>query len=290
MELVSEWVGYDAPGGSVSAYLARPRPASGPLPAVVVIQEVWGVDGHIEDVTDRLAAAGYVALAVDLYSAGGGRPAALTVERIDVAKRFLNTIPSERWAAVLGDDTSRAEELAKLPDGEGEMVGETMGTLFGGMRDLGRYVAMLRAGVSYLWAHPACSGRAIGSVGFCLGGGLSALLACEEPQLAAAVVFYGSSPSAEQVASIGCPLRGFYGREDPRIVAGLPDFEAALADAGADYRLRVYPDTPHAFFNDTRPSYRPEAARDAWAATLAFFAHTLDAVPTVSVREAAGAG
>jgi len=69
----------------VSAYLARPRPASGPLPAVVVIQEVWGVDGHIEDVTERLAAAGYMALAVDLYSAGGGRPAALTVERVDAA-------------------------------------------------------------------------------------------------------------------------------------------------------------------------------------------------------------
>jgi carboxymethylenebutenolidase len=288
MELVREWVSYDAPAGPVFAYLARPRPASGPLPAVLVIQEVWGVDGHIEDVTERLASAGYVALAVDLYSSGGGRPEALSVERVDAAKRFLNTIPSDQWAAVLGDEARRAEELAKLPDGEGERVGETLGTLFGGMRDLGRYLAILRAGVSYLWAHPACAGRAIGSVGFCLGGGLSALLACEEPQLAAAAIFYGASPSAEQVASIGCPVRGFYGREDPRIVAGLPDFEAALADAGADFELRVYPDTPHAFFNDTRPSYRQEAARDAWAGTLAFFARALDPVPTVSVREAAG--
>ncbi len=290
MELAREWVSYDGPAGAISAYLARPRPGGTPRPAVLVLQEVWGVDGHIEDVTDRLASAGYVALAVDLYSSGGGRPAALAAGRVEAAKAFLNTIPSKQWAAVLGDDARRTEELAKLPEGEGQRVGETMGTLFGGMRDMAPYLAMLRAAVAYLHTHPACAGRAIGSIGFCMGGGLSALLACEEPQLAAVAVFYGSSPNAEQVASIGCPVRGFYGREDPRILAGLPDFEAALRSAGADYELRVYPDTPHAFFNDTRPSYRPEAARDAWARALAFFAHTLEAVPTLSVQEAASDG
>lgn len=287
MELMNEWVSYDGRAGSVAAYLARPRPASDPLPAVMVIQEIWGVDGHIEDVTDRFAAAGYVALAPDLYSAGGGRPPALAAERVEAAKAFLNTIPPAEWMAVLGDDARRAEALGKLPGGEGEKVGETLGTLFGGARDLESHLGVLQAAVAFLSAHPACAGRAVGSVGFCLGGGLSALLACEEPRLGAAVVFYGTSPDAERVASIGCPLRGFYGQDDPRIVGGLPAFAAALRDAGADYELRIYPDTGHAFFNDTRPSYRPEAARDAWGRTLAFFADRLGGVPTVAVEAAA---
>jgi carboxymethylenebutenolidase len=190
---------------------------------------------------------------------------------------------------VLGDEEQRARALGKLPGGEGERVGETLGTLFGGMRDLDRYTQSARGAIAFLGSHPACAGRPIGAIGFCLGGGLSARLACQEPALGAAVVFYGSAPEAERVASIGCPLRGFYGQDDPRILAGLPDFEAALRAAGADHELRVYPDTPHAFFNDTRSSYRPEAARDAWGRTLAFFADTLGQAATVGVARAASA-
>jgi len=162
-------------------------------------------------------------------------------------------------------------------------VGETIAALFGGAGgDTARHLSVLRAALAFLRSDPACAGRAIGSVGFCMGGSLSALLACEEPRLGAAVVFYGSSPTAEQATSIRCPLRGFYGRDDPRIVGGLPAFEAALGATGIDHELRIYPDTPHAFFNDTRPSYRPEAARDAWGRTLAFFAQALTPVPAAA--------
>jgi carboxymethylenebutenolidase len=284
MELTSEWIDYESPAGAVAGYLARPNAAGGPASGVVVIQEVWGVDGHIEDVADRFANAGYVALAPDLYSVGGGRPPMLAADRVATAKAFLNTIPPAQWMEILGDEERRAEALAKLPAREGEEVGETIAALFSGVAgDPSRHVKVLRAAVAALRANPACAGRAVGSVGFCLGGGLSALLACEEPELGAAVVFYGRSPSVEQAASIGCPLRGFYGHDDPRIVGGLPAFEAALDAAGVDHELRIYPDTPHAFFNDTRPSYRPEAARDAWGRTLAFFAEALGAVPTVPV-------
>lgn len=277
MELVSEWVDYNSPAGAVSAYLTRPRAARGPLPGVVVIQEVWGVDGHIADVADRLAGAGYLAVAPDLYSAGGGRPCVLALERVEAAKAFLDSIPQAQMMAVLGDDARRAEALSRLPPEEARDVGETLGALFGGVRgDPSRHVGILRAAVAFLRSHPACAGRAVGSVGFCMGGGLSALLACEESELGAAAIYYGASPTAEQVASIRCPLRGFYGLEDPRIVSGLPEFGAALSAAGAENELRVYPDTPHAFFNDTRPSYRPEAARDAWARTLALFAAALE--------------
>jgi carboxymethylenebutenolidase len=290
MELVREWVSCEGPAGSLSAYLARPSAAAGPLPGVIVLQEVWGVDGHIQDVTERIASAGYAALAPDLYSAGGGRPPVLAAERVNAAKAFLNTIPMGQWMTVLGDDASRAEALGKLPDGEGERVGETLGTLFGGARDLSPHLVSVKAAFDFLRAHPACAGRAIASVGFCMGGGLSALLACSEPALGAAAIFYGGSPSDQQIASIACPLRGFYGRDDPRIVSGLPAFEAALERAGVDHELWIYPDTGHAFFNDTRPSYRQEAARDAWGHLLSFFASTLAPVGTVGVAEAAAAG
>ncbi len=287
MELSSEQIAYDSPAGGVSAYLTRPVAADGSLPGVVVIQEVWGVDRHIQDVADRIAGAGYVALAPDLYSAGGGRPPVLAVERVETAKVFLNSIPPGQWMAVLGNDARRAEALSKLPDEQAHEVGETIAALFGGVGgDSERHVGVLRAAIAFLRSHPACMGRSVGSIGFCLGGGLSALLACEEPQLSAAVVYYGSSPEAERVGSIHCPLRGFYGQDDPRIVGGLPAFDAALSAAGADHELRIYPNTGHAFFNDTRPSYRPEAARDAWSRTLAFFAQTLAPVATVAVQDA----
>jgi carboxymethylenebutenolidase len=282
VELLSEWIDYDTAAGRVAAYISRTAAVREPAPAVVVIQEIWGVDAHITDVVDRLASAGYVALAPDLYSVGNGRPPALAVERVATAKAFLNTIPTGEWMAVLGDEQRRAEALAQLPVEEAQQVGATIAALLGGAGgDFVRHLTVLRAAVSWLHSHPVCAGRAVGSVGFCLGGGLSALLAAEEPELAAAVIFYGSSPSDEQAGAIGCPLRGFYGQDDPRIVAGLPAFDAALSAARVDHELRVYPNTGHAFFNDTRPSYRQEPARDAWARTLAFFAQTLGPVSTL---------
>jgi carboxymethylenebutenolidase len=277
MELETDWINYDAPAGQVSAYICRPAAAPGPVPGLIVIQEVWGVDDHITDLTGRFATAGYVAIAPDLYSAGGGRPPVLSYERVARTKAFLNSIPQAQWQEVLGDDQRRAEELGKLPDGD--EVGETLGMLFSGIgRDPSANVANVRAAFAYLRAHPACAGSAVASVGYCMGGSISGLLACEEPELGAAVIYYGGSPEREQVAKIRCPIRGFYGEDDPRIVAGLPDFAKALEGEGVDHELRVYPDTGHAFFNDDRPSYRPAAARDAWARTLRFFADVLDPV------------
>ena len=291
MKLLTEWVDHESPAGRFSAYLAHPEPVSAPLPGVIVIQEVWGVDAHIRDVAERFATAGYAALAPDLYSAGGARPPALAAHRVEAARAFLDSIPPAEWMAVLGDEERRAQALARLPADEGAQVGETVGALFGSAGgDSVRHLGVLRAAFAYLRSLPACGGRPVGSVGYCMGGGLSALLACEEPDLSAAVIFYGQSPGAEQVARVRCPLRGFYGQDDPRVIAGLPDFAAALQSVGVDHGLRIYPGTPHAFFNDTRPSYRPEAARDAWARTLAFFAEALGPVPTVPLADAASAG
>lgn len=280
MQLVTDWVSYDG----TAAYLARPGAATKPVPAVIVIQEIWGVDEHIRDVTERFATAGYLAVAPDLWSAGGGRPPALSFERLAQAKQFLNTIPPPQWGSVLGEEAGRREALAKLPAQQAAEVDETLTTLFGGrVQDTETNVGLLRAAFAYARSHPACGGL-VASVGYCMGGGLSGLLACEEPELDAAAIYYGAAPPSEKVPGIRCPVRGFYGQDDPRIVAGLPEFERALSEASVDHELRIYPETGHAFFNDGRPSYRQAAARDAWARTLRFFADVLNPAPTVPLE------
>ena len=124
MQIATDWVSYS----DDAAYLAHPNAATAPVPAVIVIQEIWGVDDHIQDLTERYATAGYLAIAPDLYSAGGGRPPAVSFERMAQAKAFLNTIPPPQWGAVLGSEEGRAKALSALPGDEAAQVGETIRT------------------------------------------------------------------------------------------------------------------------------------------------------------------
>lgn len=253
-------------------FMARPARVRQPLPAILVIQEVWGVDDHIQDLTLRLATAGYVAFAPDLYAEGGQRPETLAVGRVEGVKRFLDTLPPGAW----GNPAERDAALARLPEPERTHVGGTLGTLFGGvMRDIPGFTRHLRAAADFLRGHEASRGRPVGSTGYCMGGALSALLACADPKLAAAVIYYGAAPPAAQIPGIGCPLLGFYGGDDLRITEAVPALAQTLQAAGKRFEYHVYPGAPHAFFNDTRASYHVDAARDAWARTLAFFAQAL---------------
>ena len=97
-------------------------------------------------------------------------------------------------------------------------------------------------------------------------------LAVHSNDLAAAVVFYGSSPAAEDVPKIKAPLLLNYAGLDSRINAGVPEYEAALKAAGATYTVHMYDGVNHAFHNDTRPArYNKQAAELAWQRTVAFF-------------------
>jgi carboxymethylenebutenolidase len=131
----------------------------------------------------------------------------------------------------------------------------------------------LNGGYNYLKALDYVNPKRIGSVGFCMGGGLSLLLACYNRELAAAVVFYGRNPSPiDLVKNISCPILCNYAGADFSISeSDINLLKQILTKYGKVFDIKVYPGAPHAFFNDTRESYRPEAAKDAWERTLKFY-------------------
>jgi carboxymethylenebutenolidase len=270
MAIKGEWIRY----GRGSGYFARPERIGSGLPGVLVIQEVGGVNDHIQDLTRRIAAAGYAALAPDLFAEDGKRPEALSRERIAEAFGMAAALPP----GTMSDPAKRAAELGKLPEAQGRRIGETFGQVFA-FAAPGRAEALLpslRLAFRHIREERAeTRGRKVGCVGFCMGGGLSALLACEEEELSGAAVFYGMPPAAERIASIACPVIGFYGALDQRVNASVPAFESAMRAAGKDFESHTYEGAGHAFLNDDAPSYGAEAARDSYARLLTFFAKTL---------------
>ncbi len=262
MDLQTEWIEFESSGAHLRGYLARAASSQEALPIAIVIQEAWGVDDHIRDVAERLACAGYLALAPDLYSRE--RRPEIAPERVEVAKAFLDTLAPGAW----GDEHARAEALERHP--QGAEIGETLGSLFAGLARES-HVPDLEAAVAVMRSREDAAPHAV-SVGFCMGGGLSCRLAASGADLSAAVCFYGSPPAREQAELISCPLLGIYGSEDERITSQVPAFADTMRELGKPFESRIYPGAPHAFFNDTRPSYRVGASRDAWARTLAFLA------------------
>lgn len=126
------------------------------------------------------------------------------------------------------------------------------------------------AAVQYLKSNPQTTGK-VGCMGFCWGGRMTNVVAVNAPDLVAAVPFYGSQPSAEDVPRIQAALLCHYGGTDTRINSGIEAFEAALKAAGKEYKIFIYPGAGHAFFNDTGGNYNQEAASLAWKRTIAFF-------------------
>jgi carboxymethylenebutenolidase len=196
---------------------------------VLVIHEWWGLNDHIRTMARRLADAGYLALAVDLYEGE-------VAEDRDTARKLVTRAREQ---------TERGEE------------------------NLSQALAYLRAELG---------AEKVGVIGWCFGGGWSLATALNEPDgIDATVIYYGRLVTDEaELAVLDSPILGIFGALDEGIpVATVREFEAALDSLGKEASIHVYEGANHAFANPTGTRYQAEAAADAWARTLAFFAEHL---------------
>lgn len=141
-----------------------------------------------------------------------------------------------------------------------------------------RAVRDLKAAFDYLAARADVNKERIGSIGWCMGGGLSLQLAVHEPRLAACVVNYGAMPTdTADIEKIHAPVVGNFGAEDRGIPAdSVRAFEKAMKGANKSIDVRIYEGAGHAFENpNNKAGYRADAAADAWKRTLEFLGRTL---------------
>lgn len=237
--LVSGEVTINVNGFRMPAYRSAPAGKTG-LPVVLVISEIFGVHEYIADVTRRLAQAGYMAIAPELFVRQGDPN-----DYGEIAKL-------------------QAEIISKVPDAQ------VMG-------DLDATVA---------WA--AANGgdiQKLAITGFCWGGRITWLYAAHQPKVKAGVAWYGRlvgnataltpvHPLA-LVGSLNAPVLGLYGAADTGIPLDTVDkMKEALAKGSAAAKASefvVYPEAPHAFHADYRPSYRKGPADDGWQRLLTWF-------------------
>ena len=251
----------------MTLYCARPDDTWS-YPAVVVIHEAFGVDAHIADLTRRIAAEGYVAVAPDLFSID---PFGRTVSP-DEIKQTLHlrmALPPERR----GDPAALEDALSTLPREQATRLRDVLA--WSVRRDPAALVPPLE-GVATWAQERADTTGAVGVTGFCFGGGMTLRLAFAGAPLAAAAPFYGQNPPLERAGQVRCPLLLMYGRNDPFIMPAVPALLSVVQEAGLTYELHVYEQASHAFLNDTRPEmYHAPSAQDAWGQLTRFFARHL---------------
>lgn len=219
------------------AFRAHPEGRVNGLPVVLVISEIFGVHEHIADVTIRFAKLGYLAIAPELFVRQGDAQS-----YGEVAKLIAEVVSKASDAQVMGD---------------------------------------LDATVAWAKAQGADTGK-LGITGFCWGGRTTLMYAAHNPGVKAAVAWYGpvarsyhpgDRTALDVAGQIKGAVLGLYGGAD----AGIPNdtvekMRDALKAAGnTRSEFVIYPDTPHAFHADYRPSYRKEQAEDGWKRATAWF-------------------
>ena len=224
--------------GEIPAYRAMPD-KGGPFPTVLVVQEIFGVHEHIKDVCRRLAKLGYFAIAP-------------------------SCMPDRATCRGLTDFQEILKIVNKVPDAQ--------------------VMSDLDAAVAYAKSTGKADTAKLGITGFCWGGRIVWLYAAHNPSLKAGVAWYGRLVKGQGTElqpkypidlarEIKAPILGLYGAADQGIpVVTVEEMEDALKAAGnTASEIVVYPDTPHAFYADYRPSYRKEAADDGWKRLQAWF-------------------
>jgi len=228
-------------GKEMEAYRAMPATGTG-FGTILVVQEIWGVHAHIADMCRRFAKVGYYAIAPELYFRQGDpkvAPDTQTIVRDIVAK-----VPDEQ---VMGD---------------------------------------LDSAVAFAKTEGKADTAKLGITGFCWGGRIVWMYDAHNPAVKAGVAWYGplARPAApltpkdpvDIAKDLHGPVLGLYGAADAGIpLESVEKMRAALKAAGTPPATKseiiTYPDTPHAFNADYRPSYRKEPAEDGWKRALAWF-------------------
>ena len=225
------------PDGHIPAYRAMPDSGAS-FPVVLVVQEIFGVHEHIKDLCRRLAKAGYFAVAPELYARQGD------VSQLKDIQEILTTI------------------VSKVPDAQ--------------------VMSDLDSTVAWVGGTGSADVRRLAITGFCWGGRITWLYCAHNPRVRAGVAWYGrlmGLPNAltpknpiDLAATLRVPVLGLYGAADQGIpVQSVDEMRAALSRGASGSELILYPDTPHGFNADYRPSYRKEAAEDGWKRMLAWF-------------------
>ena len=223
--------------GEIPAYRAMPA-KGGPFPLILVVQEIFGVHEHIKDICRRLAKEGYMAIAAELYARQGSVAGMTDIQEII------------------------SKVVAKVPDAQ--------------------VMSDLDATAAYAKASGSADTARLGITGFCWGGRITWLYAEHNPAVKAGVAWYGKlvgdpgplTPKhpIDRVGDLMAPVLGLYGAADTGIpVDTIEKMRSACQAAGKICEFVIYPDTPHAFNADYRPSYREGPAKDGWARMLAWF-------------------
>ncbi|MDX2229422.1 MAG: dienelactone hydrolase family protein [Leptolyngbyaceae cyanobacterium bins.349] len=236
-EIQTSWVKVPNADLQIDSYLAEPL-ESGPFPGVIVIQEIFGVNAHIQSVTERLAQEGYVAIAPAIFQrTAPGFDVGYTAADTELGRKYKDLTTA---AELLSDVAAAIAFLQNRPNVSGKFG--AIGFCFGG------HVVYLAATLPQV--------QAIASF---YGGGIATMLPG------------GGAPTITRTADIKGTLYAFFGTHDPLIPNEQTDqIEAALQQHAISHKVFRY-DAGHGFFCDQRGDYNPEAAAHAWEEVKALF-------------------
>ncbi len=216
-------------GPEMEAYVSMPE-AKGPVPAVLVFQEAFGVNGHIRNVTDRIAKEGYVAITPEL---------------------FHRTAPAGFECGYTDFAAAAPHFQALTPDA---------------------LAADVMAAYDWLRTQPEVVKDKIGTIGFCLGGRVS-FIANAAARFSACISYYGGGTGQllDRVNNLQAPHLFFWGGLDKHIGQDQVDaVVAAMKNAEKPFINTVISYADHGFNCDEKPAYNPDAAKEAWAMSMAF--------------------
>ena len=216
--------------GSIPAYRAMPASGSN-FPVILVIQEIFGVHAHLQDICRRFAKLGYLAIAPEMFARQGD------VSKLTEVQEIISKV------------------VSKVPDAQV-------------MSDLDATVE---------WAQKSGKGNTnkLGITGFCWGGRIVWLYSSYNPKVTAGVAWYGRvvgnstdltpKQPIDIAASLKVPVLGLYGGKDQSIPNDTVEkMQEVLKTGSSGSEIVLYPDAPHGFNADYRPSYREKEAEDAW--------------------------